>query len=291
MEDRLLKFVTLIHAGNYSTAARLNNISQPALSMAIQQLEKELGEKLVIRSQGKLQLTPAGSAAYTAGLEIRGSIRTLKTALQQTQQNQLVYRIGSIDSIASSLFSDRSFFGQLQSLGEVQLTVDSTQRLLSLLNTGDIDIAIAAQSDIRYPTIVPSQSLFKERIVLVCAPELETAYQEQITNNEIYDVIAYNASSHTFKEIAKQLKVLHMTQHIRMHSTNPETMLRMTEQGLGATFLPYSTVSESLHHNTVVALEIPQITRPISIYTSALIYTPQLHKLIDEGLHTILELR
>ncbi|MCA8996528.1 MAG: LysR family transcriptional regulator, partial [Planctomycetaceae bacterium] len=45
---------------SFSKAALCRNISQPAVSQALQQLEEDLGVELVDRSQRPIDLTPAG---------------------------------------------------------------------------------------------------------------------------------------------------------------------------------------------------------------------------------------
>ncbi len=54
-------FVAVAEQGNVSEAARLRHVAQPAMSMAIAQLEAHIGEKLFHRRAGHgLSLTPAG---------------------------------------------------------------------------------------------------------------------------------------------------------------------------------------------------------------------------------------
>lgn len=61
METRLLQsFLAIVQIGSLSGAAKLLNISQPALSRQIVALEEDLGQKLFIRGGRKLQLTGEG---------------------------------------------------------------------------------------------------------------------------------------------------------------------------------------------------------------------------------------
>ena len=63
MEDRIRKFAHLIDAGSFTKAARDLHISQPALSMAVQKLERELHAPLYIRASQPV--TP------TRGMQLR----------------------------------------------------------------------------------------------------------------------------------------------------------------------------------------------------------------------------
>ena len=61
LEDfRLKVFVTLSVVKNFTRAAEVLHISQPAVSQNISELEKQLGIKLFDRLRGEVVLTPAG---------------------------------------------------------------------------------------------------------------------------------------------------------------------------------------------------------------------------------------
>ncbi|MBU4173776.1 MAG: LysR family transcriptional regulator [Actinobacteria bacterium] len=55
---------------SFSEAARRLGISQPAVSLQIKSLEKDLGASLIDRSGGKVVLTPAGRTAYGHALKL-----------------------------------------------------------------------------------------------------------------------------------------------------------------------------------------------------------------------------
>jgi DNA-binding transcriptional LysR family regulator len=76
--DNLRAFVAVARAGRFTRAAKTLGVSQPSLSRRVQQLETDLGAKLVIRTPGGVVLTSAGErflrhaelalAAITAGM-------------------------------------------------------------------------------------------------------------------------------------------------------------------------------------------------------------------------------
>ena len=61
MEIRVLKyFLTVAQIGNITKAANSMHLTQPTLSRQLQDLEKELGQKLFIRGNHNVTLTPEG---------------------------------------------------------------------------------------------------------------------------------------------------------------------------------------------------------------------------------------
>ena len=63
-EAEIRAFLTVLQAGNISSAAARLYVTQPALSKRIQALEQELGYRLITRGKGmrELGLTPKGEA-------------------------------------------------------------------------------------------------------------------------------------------------------------------------------------------------------------------------------------
>ena len=61
MEFRVLRyFLTVAREGSITGAAYSLHLTQPTLSRQLQELEKELGQKLLIRGKSKITLTPEG---------------------------------------------------------------------------------------------------------------------------------------------------------------------------------------------------------------------------------------
>lgn len=61
---QLRAFVTVVDSGNFAEACVLLHLSQPALSIAIKNLEQGIGGKLLIRSTKTSVLTPEGKEFY-----------------------------------------------------------------------------------------------------------------------------------------------------------------------------------------------------------------------------------
>jgi LysR family transcriptional regulator, low CO2-responsive transcriptional regulator len=71
LDISLLETFTLVaDLGSFSSAARRLGITQPAVSLQIKSLEKELAAPLIDRSHGKVVLTPAGRTAYAHAKKI-----------------------------------------------------------------------------------------------------------------------------------------------------------------------------------------------------------------------------
>ncbi len=78
-------FCDLINSGSFSKAAEANDISQPAVSRIVHELEERLGGQLVDRSQRPLQLTALGQAYYEGCKRLLEQYLELEASLRQAQ--------------------------------------------------------------------------------------------------------------------------------------------------------------------------------------------------------------
>lgn len=86
MERRHLSyFVAAVEAGSISEAARRLHLSQPSLSQALQELERELRTPLLVRGR-KLTLTPAGRALLGPARRTLRSFDSVRAAVEGVGQ-------------------------------------------------------------------------------------------------------------------------------------------------------------------------------------------------------------
>ncbi len=75
---QLRDFVAVANTGSFSQAALKCRVSQPSLSKAIQRLEAEIGENLLIRLRRRAVLTSAGQLAFKRATRILAEFEELK---------------------------------------------------------------------------------------------------------------------------------------------------------------------------------------------------------------------
>ena len=75
----------LNQTGNFSQAAELGNISQPAFSRRIKTLENWVGVTLVDRSRQPVKLTDAGLQMLEAGLQAQSRIEQERSQILEAQ--------------------------------------------------------------------------------------------------------------------------------------------------------------------------------------------------------------
>ena len=81
-------FVTLAEEGTFTKASQKKYVSQPSITNALQRLEKELGETLIIRQRGtrSVVLTEAGQILYKHSKQILRETEIIKSDISNQQK-------------------------------------------------------------------------------------------------------------------------------------------------------------------------------------------------------------
>src|SRR5512145_2899101 len=103
-----LRFIVAVaQEKNFRRAAEKSFISQPALSLAVQKLEDELGVKIFERGKNDVSLTPVGSAIVEQAQRVlEEAERIREIAAQGKDQLTTPLRIGVIHSVGPYLLPD-----------------------------------------------------------------------------------------------------------------------------------------------------------------------------------------
>jgi DNA-binding transcriptional LysR family regulator len=78
---RLRLFVAVVEHGGFTAAAKAAFVAQPAVSLAVKELEAELGAELVVRSREGARLTAAGEALYEPARQILRDVEVAAAAV------------------------------------------------------------------------------------------------------------------------------------------------------------------------------------------------------------------
>src|SRR4051812_36169080 len=86
-ELRLLRyFVAVAEERNFTRAAERLHMAQPPLSVAIRQLEQQLGVQLLDRSSRQVELTPAGALLLERGTWLLAEADAAFAAVQELER-------------------------------------------------------------------------------------------------------------------------------------------------------------------------------------------------------------
>jgi DNA-binding transcriptional LysR family regulator len=243
MQHELYKFLAVVESGNFTKAADELHISQPALSMAIGNLEKDMGHQLIIRGGGKVTLTEAGKTVYDSSRRLRLELDNLNQRLRDdTDGIQQNLRLGMIDSIGELLFSKSPNISAQQ----LSISVEDSKRLINSVRLDRLDMAFITRQLEQISDELTIRSVGREPFVLVAKPSLVNEVRDQISKNHIENMLSYNEQSNTYGLIVSTLRGRGIKLRTSVFSSDPHLLKSLALAGRGPTLLPFRMVSAEL---------------------------------------------
>lgn len=179
MEIKWLEdFVTLAETSSFSRAAELRNVTQPAFSRRIKQLEAWLGATLISRATMPAELTPAGRSFLPVAQEAIRTFHTARETLRPAAEAGLV-RLAALHTLTITFLP--VWLGQLEAVaGAIGTSVLPDKGGIE----GNLDALVMDEADffLTYAqpevTFLLDQSKFahltigQDRLIPVVAPEV-----------------------------------------------------------------------------------------------------------------------
>ena len=186
-------FCAIVEAESFSAAARGILVAQPTLTVAMRNLEKELGTPLLVRAASGVTLTEAGQYLYAEAHRILRDVSNSAAHLKAMAQGQA----GRVALAVTPAYS-WAHLAEVMSLiavrapgVQVQLNDSSPLEILNLLSIGASDIGIVATHDPalleeRYGERLHFRPLCELPIVAVLPPSFED-YPDPISLDDLRD--------------------------------------------------------------------------------------------------------
>lgn len=228
---------------NFTKAAEKCFVTQPTLSTQIQKLEEELDVIIFNRNKKPIELTEVGKKLVAQARNIVSEAERIQDIVDQ--QKGFIggeFRLGIIPTIMPTLLP--MFLNNfIHKYPKVKLKIEelTTEEIIDRLNEGHLDAAIVAT-----PLALESikeRVLYYEPFVAYIPPNHRLHQSEKIkpTDLDIDDVLLLE-DGHCFREgvinLCKSFKK-NVENKFQIESGSIETLIKLSNEGLGMTLLPY----------------------------------------------------
>lgn len=243
--NELRYIVAVARERNFRRAAERCFVSQPALSLAIQKLEEELGVQLFERRRSDITLTRIGEQVIEQATRVLDEAAKVKEIAKQGSDQLLgTFRLGVIHTIGPYLLPELiPVLHNKAPQMPLEVEENTTANLETQLRNGVVDAAIIA-----LPFDIPgveTTALYDEPFMVVVPAGHAWAKRKSVAAEELSGekVLLLN-SGHCFSnqviqacpELSRRGEVL--------QGNSLETIRNMVASGLGITVLPCSAAAE-----------------------------------------------
>jgi DNA-binding transcriptional LysR family regulator len=267
--ETLKVFCDVVETRSFSTAASQNLVTQSAVSQQIRALENKYECKLIERTRGHVQVTPAGEIVYQASkeivqryLEMEGGLQGLNHRVGGILRVTTVYSVGLYE-LSSPLRRFLRAYPQVK----VHLDYSRSNKIQEDVLRGSADFGILAYPAKRpYLVILPFR---EDRLVLICHPQHPFASFKNISIHKLQGeaAIGFERDIATRRAIDRVLRHHGVTLRYVAEVDNIDTIKRFVEVGQGLAIVPEPAVQSEVKGETlcVVQFSDAKLSRPLGI--------------------------
>ena len=258
----LSAFVAIVEEENFFKAAERLGISQPAISIRLQNIESQLGFRLIDRRQGSVP-TGLGLQVYKSARRIVVELSTLKKYVSGVELlHQSYLRIGfSTPTVAMELLGNL-----LKNIPGIRLKLieANTLDLLEKLKRDEIDVSIMT---LNKPLVEPFKCVLikKQKLTALIPSKHMLASKKNISWQTIINepLIIRAKPSMTYLQIEEELETKGFTLKSHLETPSREAMKEAVASGLG---IGLTFITETGDDNRFVTAPISDAINNSAIY-------------------------
>jgi DNA-binding transcriptional LysR family regulator len=263
---RILKAIAA--EGSFKRAADTLYVSQPAVSLQVQNLERQMEVPLFDRGGRRAQLTEAGRLLLNYGEKLLTLCQETCRALEDLQNLQGGTLIVGASQTTGTYLLPRmiGLFRQKYSDVSVQLHVHSTRRTSWSVANGQLDLAIiGGEVPAELQDTLEVFPYAHDELALILPVFHPLARAEAISKEDLYKLsfIALDSQSTIRKVIDQVLSRYGIDpKHLKveMELNSIEAIKNAVQSGLGAAFLSLSAIEKELQMGTLHRAQIEDIS-------------------------------
>lgn len=260
-------FLTVVKERSFTRAAEKLYRTQPAISLAIQRLEGELGERLLDRSGRDLALTEAGKLVYDCARRQENLQRELSNQLAELR-NKAIGRlvIGANESMTFYLLPHLSQFRQ--EYPKIKLVVQRSRstELPDHLAAGDVDFGIISYrpDDERFDSV----PIYTDHLSFVVPPNHRLAGRTNVSIKDLgmESFVGHNVPSPYRDNVIREFQRHKVTLNVDLEMPTVESIRLMVQAGHGLAFLPRLCVEQDLRQGLLREIKVKEFLLERTIY-------------------------
>ena len=254
-------FLTVATERSFSRAGEKLLRTQPAISLAVQRLEHELGEKLLDRTGREMILTDAGKLVLEFCRRFENLEREMENSLAELRDmasGRLV--IGANETTSLYLMQHIVSYRRQYPKVKVQVRRSLSSRVPAQLIDGDLELGCITYDpeDDR----LESRVIFSDHLCFLVSPAHRFAHRESVSIRELgmETFIAHNVFSPYRDVVLKAFQRAKVPLNMDVEMTTVETIRKMVARNEGVAFLPKMCVENDFEQGTLKEVRVEELS-------------------------------
>ncbi len=257
--QQLQAFRAVIKNGGFERATESLRLSQPAISIRVKELEKQLGADLFKRSGKRIELTDAGRivAEYTDRVIIvLEEMNLTLNELKGFKRGQL--RCGATTTIAVHLLPKVlvQFKKKFPNV-EIKVVVEKTAEIEKQNIADELDIGMVSGT-MRNPSAFNIFHYLTDELVLIAPPDHPLAKRRRVSLKQIakFPLILRDKGSLPRLIIDESFRAAGLSYNCMMVIETSEALKKAVAEGLGCSITPHCSIQLEKQTNTLAYARI-----------------------------------
>lgn len=271
IDQKLVTLLTVIKTGSYTRAAAVLNLTQPAVSHQIKQLEEEYGINIFYPKTRKIKLTPEGEILERYAKKEQALYKTFVKELELSASGERPFKIGLTPTAEVNIVPDviAHYCAEHPDI-KISIISDTVKKLHNKISNRSLDLAIIEGSisdqDLK------SRLLDTDYLCLITSTEHPLAQKKHVTLEDIKNVplIMRPQTAGTrilfetyLENLGKKLKDF----NIIMEIDNVSTLKALVKSNLGVSIIAHSSCIHDYNRGRIKIIPIQDfaISREIQL--------------------------
>lgn len=268
MFDHLRLFVDIVQEKSLSRGAALHDVSQPAASQYIHELEARLGVTLLDRSTRPFTLTGGGRLYYDFARDLLRREEEFRVALEALRSEvEGTVRVASIYSVGLSEMSHlKDEFSRRFPKARLEVEYLRPEKVYEAVRNDRVDLGLVSYPEAtREVAALPWR---REEMVVAAAPAHPFARRSVVRAADLsgQDFIAFDEDLPIRHEIDRFLRDHDVEPAVAMHFDNVQMIKEAVAVSSGISILPARVLREEVRQGRIAAIPLDgDLVRPLGI--------------------------
>jgi len=245
---------------SFSRAAEKLFRTQPAVSLAVQRLEADLGERLIDRAGKALLLTDAGQLVLDYARRVDNLRGEMENALQELRDHSAGrLTIGANESTTIYLLPHIAGYRRLYPRVRVQVRRSLSSRIPAQLVDGDLEMGVISY-DPQDPRLT-SSVIYTDHLAFVVSPRHRLASKRSVSIRDLgmENFIAHNVVSPYRNLVLRAFERHKVPLHMDVEMPTVETIRQLVQANEGVAFLPRMCVEQEIERRALCEVQVREL--------------------------------